>query len=52
MRIFFYYFELFREISKYSGWKMIFSNFLYQSGDLNDRDLFSNFKLFHVGKIY
>ena len=31
---------------------MIFLNVLYQYGDPNDRELFSNFKLFHVGKKY
>ena len=33
-------------------WKMVFSNFLYQLGDPNDGESFSNFKLFHVGKKY
>ena len=29
---------------------MIFSNSLYQEGDPNDRELFSIFTFFHVGK--
>ena len=44
--IFFYYFEEFREISN----TQLDSNFLYQYGDPNDGELFSNFKLFHVRK--
>ena len=34
------------------SWKMVLSNFIYQQGDPNDRQLFFNFKVFHGGKKY